>query len=1419
MKFNMLFFLSLLITGSSFISAQTTYFIKYKENVPLADIEEKVQQDHFIPAGTPFQLQAELKSVDYLAKGIVKSNNVLGRIIKITFTDDVNEGAFLQLQSLDDNIEYIQKATTYQINFVPNDSLVSQQWALSKIQAFDAWDKTQGADSVLIGVIDTGIDYLHPDLQNKIFYNPGENGMTKPGDPCWTGVPEDKRFNDCDDDGNGFIDDYMGWDFTDRVGFPFDSTGGDYLDWDNDPMDEHGHGTYISGIAAAQTNNFTGIAGAAPNIKLMNLRAFDPGGYGEEDDVAAAILYAVQMGVKVLNMSFGDYSFSYVLRDVIQFAYSQNMVLVGSSGNQNSSNPHYPSGYSEVICVGNSTQEDFRAGNSNYGSTLDLMAPGTQIVTTARNNNYASISGTSAATPHVAASAALILSLGNFSNEEVKQILKSTSDDIGEPGWDIYTGAGRLNMFRAVTVTAPSVIKFNHPKQDFATLDSTLTINATVLSALFSTYSLYYGYGLNPANWFSLIEQGSNQFSNEDIFTLSLSSLPDTVYCLRLVVVLNNGRTLEERVNFFIIRTSPEVTLIKLSEIGPTTAYYGDKTTILAALYTDQPTVTRMYYYRDGDSDTNFVTLDGFTTNNQFVKYIHYGFLPKQIVQQNTAYEIYFEAENLVGLKTVVKNNGQNFLFITKYDAEYAAEIQLPFSLPAGYIYQNPVNITQSEFSEVYVRTFDNSRVTNLFKLNNDTFEVIDSLQERIIRDYGDFNNNGFKDLLTSWVRNGYILEQQSLNSSTFNQKFADESGRFWPILAQDIDGDGITEVVVVNSDTSVNIWKVNNDLTLANPITLRNFTDRWIGNNILDAPNGVLADVNSDGIKELWFVDIDGDIFSYNILGPNNYQQGSVINTGFLGSAAYLAVGDFNGDNKDDLAVLLHSIDAIDIAPYYRLVVFNLLGNNLNILYDQVFIDASTEFSSSFQRADNSVRFIDLDTDGRDELVVFMFPYSYIFKHQFVGSNKIISFKENINSNSIFVGDLNNNGVPEIAFPMNQGISFYEFTVSKKASTPYHVSGYSIDSATVYLSWEGNVDQYYIYRGLTADNLALIDSVISVTEYVDLNLNKNTNYYYGIQAFDLSKEDPYSNISRVLEVFCHTPGKIISAISSSRKTVTVNFSEKMNNTIENLQAFKLNGNVIPNSIAPASQFSYLLTFRDEIPVDTNWLSVSGLRDLYGSPIAPATISFFMDSVFVSPEFFISSFRIVDAYNVRIFFNEEVDEATANNVNNYIFEPDNKASSVTVDAANKKMVNINLKGQKPVGSIGREYVLRVKDVYSSASTGSLKINEGAGSYIVLTAFASDLSDVYVYPNPVKPTSGEALTFANLPRYAQISIWTVDGTKIGEIEESDGNGGVTFNLKDLNGNTISSGIYIYRIVMLDESKNEQEEKLGKFAVIK
>jgi hypothetical protein len=207
-----------------------------------------------------------------------------------------------------------------------------------------------------------------------------------------------------------------------------------------------------------------------------------------------------------------------------------------------------------------------------------------------------------------------------------------------------------------------------------------------------------------------------------------------------------------------------------------------------------------------------------------------------------------------------------------------------------------------------------------------------------------------------------------------------------------------------------------------------------------------------------------------------------------------------------------------------------------------------------------------------------------------------------------------------------------------------------------------------------------------------------------------------------------------------------------------------------------------------------------------------------MDSTIILPEFFISSFKILDAYTIRLDFNLDVDETSALNVDNYLFDPDNKVTSAQLES-NKKSVTLSLKGQKPVGSIGREYVLRLTNTKSSVTTGSIRINNGAGSYVVLSGFAKDLSEVYVYPNPANTSKNENITFANLPRYAKITIWSIGGTKINELEESDGDGGVTYNLKDFSGNTIASGIYFYRIVMLDESNEEKEEKLGKFAIIR
>ena len=176
------------------------------------------------------------------------------------------------------------------------------------------------------------------------------------------------------------------------------------------------------------------------------------------------------------------------------------------------------------------------------------------------------------------------------------------------------------------------------------------------------------------------------------------------------------------------------------------------------------------------------------------------------------------------------------------------------------------------------------------------------------------------------------LREQTSQNSSSFNTKYSviAQGGeeRFWPIMAKDVDSDGIVEVFSLRDLNRIEVWDIQSDLSLKIVDTLLNFTPAGFGNNRINSPGAVVADIDGDGSNEFWMVDEDGDIFSYKIGSNNKYtEQNTIFRTQYLGSSAYLASGDYDGDGKTELAVLLHSIDQIDISPYFRLIVFNIFN------------------------------------------------------------------------------------------------------------------------------------------------------------------------------------------------------------------------------------------------------------------------------------------------------------------------------------------------------------------------------------------------------------------------------------------------------------------------------------------------------------
>lgn len=341
--------------------------------------------------------------------------------------------------------------------FVPNDPYYGSSgswgqaygdlWGLHTIQMAPAWDLSAGQGAV-VAVVDTGVDASHPDLAANVWTNPGET------------------LNGLDDDGNGFVDDVGGWDF---------------INADNDPLDDNGHGTHVSGTIAAVGDNGIGIIGVAYQAKVMPVKGLDGFGYGGFTELANAIVYAAMNGADVINGSWGCFGCAddFVLNDALQLAHGLGVVTVFSAGNENDDVRYsYPANREEVLTVAATGVDDSRAGFSNWGYLIDVAAPGGGpdedpsgfIIEPFRNilslnaatgindpnlivnNDYLRQAGTSMAAPHVAGMAALLLARNPaLTRDEVMSLLKHTAQDqvgdpaVDTPGYDPFYGWGRLS--------------------------------------------------------------------------------------------------------------------------------------------------------------------------------------------------------------------------------------------------------------------------------------------------------------------------------------------------------------------------------------------------------------------------------------------------------------------------------------------------------------------------------------------------------------------------------------------------------------------------------------------------------------------------------------------------------------------------------------------------------------------------------------------------------------------------------------------------------------------------------------------------------------------------------------------------------------------------------------------------------------
>jgi subtilisin family serine protease/PKD repeat protein len=341
---------------------------------------------------------------------------------------------------------------------IPNDPGYSNLWGMATIQAPSAWSVSTGSSDIIIGVIDTGVDYTHGDLAANIWHNPGE-------------IP----FNGIDDDGNGYVDDTVGWDFYNN---------------DNDPSDDHYHGTHVSGTIAGVGNNGIGVTGVMWKAKIMPLKFLNSSGNGNTADAIEALQYAIKNGARITNNSWGGGGYETAMYSAISAANTAHQLFVVAAGNESNDNdasPAYPSSYNlpNVISVAATGSSDNLASFSNYGITgVDLGAPGVMIYSTAPGNSYMNLSGTSMATPHVAGACGLIWSMDTGMNYlDVRNSILNGVDVIPALTGKCVTG-GRLNLKKSMGLVGVSWL------DEYPMRGEVLSGNYSIVSVAISAVSL-----------------------------------------------------------------------------------------------------------------------------------------------------------------------------------------------------------------------------------------------------------------------------------------------------------------------------------------------------------------------------------------------------------------------------------------------------------------------------------------------------------------------------------------------------------------------------------------------------------------------------------------------------------------------------------------------------------------------------------------------------------------------------------------------------------------------------------------------------------------------------------------------------------------------------------------------------------------